>query len=416
MTLPVAFNKLSAANLAAQSAEQLSLAAVPILAVLLLKAGPAEIGLLGIAQTLPFLLLSIPLGLATDRYSRRHIMLIAEFLRAASLLGLLLVVLLGWTSLVWLGLLGFVGATGTVAFSVAAPATVQSLVERSDLPKANSRLELARSTAYALGPTLAGALVAWAGASSAFVLGAILSVIALIMLSALPVLVPTAKEGKGRNVFQDLKEGALFVWNQAYLRPILLTSVVWNLAWFVLQAAYVPYALRTLGMSTQTLGFTLGAQGLGMVIGALFATKVMSRLNSGHTIIIGPLFSLVASTLMACTLLWPSAWLAGFAFFLFGVGPIIWTVSTMTLRQRITAPEILGRVSSIFLTANMGARPIGAALGAALGGAIGAIGGSAGTTAAANASGEVVCLLVSVALFAVQFVAIVWSPVRSLKV
>ena len=73
-------------NLAAQSAEQLSLAAVPIVAVLALGAGPGEIGLLATAQTLPFLLMSIPLGLVADRTSRRRLIIGAEVLRAVALL------------------------------------------------------------------------------------------------------------------------------------------------------------------------------------------------------------------------------------------------------------------------------------------------------------------------------------------
>ena len=65
-----ALNTLTATNLAAQSAEQISLAAVPMVAVLALNAGPGEIGALDTAQTLPFLLLSIPAGVLADRWSR----------------------------------------------------------------------------------------------------------------------------------------------------------------------------------------------------------------------------------------------------------------------------------------------------------------------------------------------------------
>ncbi len=80
------FYRLAWSNLAAQSAEQLSLAAVPIVAVLALGAGPGEIGLLATAQTLPFLLMSIPLGLLADRTSRRRLIIGAEVLRAVALL------------------------------------------------------------------------------------------------------------------------------------------------------------------------------------------------------------------------------------------------------------------------------------------------------------------------------------------
>ena len=96
---------LSWCNLAAQSAEQISLAAVPIVAVMLLQAGPGEIGMLTTAQTLPFLLLSIPMGVLADRWSRSRLMVLAEGMRALSLLALLWVVSSGSLSFAVLAVL-----------------------------------------------------------------------------------------------------------------------------------------------------------------------------------------------------------------------------------------------------------------------------------------------------------------------
>jgi MFS family permease len=144
--LPRPFVRLAWANLAAQSAEQLSLAAVPIVAVLALGAGAGEIGALGVAQTLPYLLLSIPFGLLADRTSRRRLIVLAEGLRALTLVGLMLAVATGHLSLGLLAVLGFLGAVGTVGFSVAAPALVPALVPRAALARANGRLELARTS------------------------------------------------------------------------------------------------------------------------------------------------------------------------------------------------------------------------------------------------------------------------------
>ena len=193
--LPRPFHPLAWANLAAQSAEQVSLAAVPIVAVLALGAGPGEIGTLSAAQSLPFLLLSLPAGLLADRWSRRRLLVWAEVLRAISLLGLLTATATGQLSVTLLAVLGFLGATGTVGFSVAAPAITPTLVPRAALAAANSRLELARSAAFAGGPALAGALVAWAGASSAFVLATLLSVAAVTALLRLP---EAARTGRTR--------------------------------------------------------------------------------------------------------------------------------------------------------------------------------------------------------------------------
>src|ERR1700680_3094326 len=87
--LPPAFTRLAWSNLAAQSAEQIGLAAAPIVAVLALGAGAGATGLLQAAQTLPFLLLALPAGMLADRTSRRLLMAAAELMRAASLLAIL---------------------------------------------------------------------------------------------------------------------------------------------------------------------------------------------------------------------------------------------------------------------------------------------------------------------------------------
>ena len=396
-TLPQSFNTLAGANLAAQAAEQVSLAAVPIVAVLALNAGPGEIGLLNTAQSLPFLLLSIPLGLLADRSSRRRLMVAAEALRALSLAGLLAATASGQLSLALLAVLGFVGASGTVGFSVAAPALVPALVPRALLGVANSRLELARSAAFAAGPAAAGAVVSWAGASTAFLLATMLSALAVALLLRLPE--PPRTPAPPRHPWLELKDGGRLVWGHALLRPILLTAVAWNLSWFVLQAAYVPYALRTLGLSAQAVGFTLASYGAGMVIGALAAPRFLAALPFGTVVVVGPVVSVAAMATMVATLLWPSGVLAGLAFFLFGVGPILWTISSTTLRQTVTPQALLGRVSSIFLTVNMGARPLGAALG-------GLVGAQWGAGA---------CLVLALAGFVVQAALIFASPVRRLQ-
>ena len=395
--LPRSLLALTNANLAAQLAEQLSLAAVPIVAVLVLGAGPGDIGLLATAQTLPFLLLSIPLGLLADRTSRRRLMVWAETLRALALFGLMAAVMSGQLSIGLLAVLGFVGAVGTVGFSVAAPALVPALVPREALARANGRLELARSAAFAAGPALGGALVTWAGAPAAFVLAAVLSVSAVVLLLRL-VEPPRARMAR-RHPLLDIRDGAHWVWRHALLRPIFLTAVAWNISWFVLQAAYVPYAIRLLGLNAAAVGMTLAAYGAGMVVGALMAPQVVARMSFGRAIQLGPAVSVLAALTMVATLALPSGVLAGLAFFLFGAGPIVWTITSTTLRQTVTPGAMLGRVSAIFLAANTGARPIGAALGGFLG----------------ATWGEPACLVLALAGFAVQAWVIFGSQVRGLQ-
>src|SRR5215212_11375769 len=104
--LPLTFNRLAWSNLSAQSAEQIALAAAPIVAVLMLGVGEGATGLLQTALTLPFILFAIPAGLLADRISRRALMAGAEALRAAALLGILALI---WFNLLTLPMLALLG-------------------------------------------------------------------------------------------------------------------------------------------------------------------------------------------------------------------------------------------------------------------------------------------------------------------
>ena len=365
VVLSASFRRLAWSNLLAQSAEQLSLAAVPIVAVLLLKAGPGEIGLLASIQSLPFLLLSMPLGLLADRTSRTRLMALAETLRALALLLLLALIVTGNVSIAALAVIGFIAAVGTVAFSVAAPSLVPALVPVEGLAQANGRLELARSAAFAAGPALAGALIAWTGASAAFVLSGMLSVAAVLCLRGIRE--PARAAMPERHPLLELQDGAKWVWQSDLLRPMMFCSVAWNISWFMLQAAYVPYAINDLGLDASGVGVTLALYGVGMILGALLAPRVVRALPFGQAILLGPYFSVLAAVTMALTLYWPQGWLAALSYFFFGVGPIIWTITSTTLRQTVTPCAMIGRVTSINIVASTGARPLGAALGGVVG-------------------------------------------------
>jgi len=319
----------------------------------------------------------------------------AEGLRAAALFAILLLIWLDLLSLPLLSLLGFVAVCGTVAYSVAAPALVPSLVTPQLLPAANARIELARTIAFASGPALGGVLVGWVGAAPAFGFAAALSVIAVVLLSGIyePVRAPAPR----RHPLQEIREGANFVLHHPLLRPVFITQFIFNTASFLLLAVFVPYAVRRLGLSATGVGITLGMYGVGMVAGALLATRVMRRLAFGTVIGLGPVTGFIAAGVMALTTVIPSPWLAGLSFFLLGAGPILWVISTTTLRQSVTPPSLLGRVSAINIM-SYGARPLGSALGAVVGGFYGAE----------------ACLYLAAIIFGAQALVILLSPAVSL--
>jgi predicted MFS family arabinose efflux permease len=303
---------------------------------------------------------------------------------------------LGGLSVPLLAILGFFGACGTVVYGVSAPALVPALVARKELPAANGRIELARTAALAAGPALGGVLVGWTGGSPAFALAAALSLCAVVLLAGINE--PPRDLSSRRHPWRDVREGATFVLRHRLLRPIFVTQFVFNIALFVILAIYVPYAIRALGLSAAGVGVTLSALGAGMVVGAIFAARIMRRLAMGTVIAIGPIAGFLASLLMVATIWVPSPVLAGCSFFLMGVGPILWVVSTTTLRQTITPQNLLGRVSAINTLAT-GARPVGAAIGAVVG----------------ELSGAEACLFVAAIGFLAQAVVILMSPVPRLR-
>jgi predicted MFS family arabinose efflux permease len=394
--LPATFARLAWSNLAAQSAEQIALAAAPIAAVLLLGAGEAATGLLQTAQTLPFVSIAIPAGLLADRMSRRRLMASAEALRAAALVAILLLIWSGSLTLPLLALLGFVSVCGTVVYSVAAPALVPSLVPSQSLAAANARIELARTMAFAGGPAIGGALVGWIGFGFAFGVAALLSTAAVVLLGGIhePLRTPTPHR---RHPLAEIRDGAAFVFQHPLLRPVFVTQLIFGTAAFLILAVFVPFAVRRLGLTASGVGLVLGMYGVGMVVGALLATRMLRRWPFGRVVALGPVTGFGASLLMAITTVIPWPVLAGLSFFLLGAGPIIWVISTTTLRQAVTPPSLLGRVSAINIM-SYGARPLGAALGAIVGGFFGAE----------------ACFWLAAVFFAWQAAVIIFSPVVGL--
>ena len=164
------------------------------------------------------------------------------------------------------------------------------------------------------------------------------------------------------------------------------------------QAAYVPYAARAQGLSANAIGLTLACDGVGMVVGALAAPRVVAAMPFGRANLVGPAMSVLAMALIVATLVWPTVTMAALAFFSFGAEPILWTITSVTLRQTGTPSAMLGRVGSIFVTVRVGARPLGGALGALVG----------------SQWGEAACLWLALVVFCVQLTVIMDSPVRTL--
>src|SRR5581483_7352228 len=172
----------------------------------------------------------------------------------------------------------------------------------------------ARTVAFASGPALGGVLVGWIGAAPAFGVAAALSGVAVVLLSG--IFEPARDVAAPRHPLQDVREGVTFVLHHALLRPVFVTQFIFNTGSFLVLAVFVPYAVRHLSLSATGVGTTLAMYGVGMVVGALAATRVMKKLAFGTVIGLGPVTGFVASGVMALTTIVPTPLLAALSFFL----------------------------------------------------------------------------------------------------
>ncbi|WP_374466851.1 MFS transporter [Ferrovibrio sp.] len=397
-----AFRRLWFANLAANGGEQLALAAIPLMAALALGATPEQMGGLSALQTLPYLLLSLVAGIWADRFPRHWLMAGSEAVRALLLLWLPLLAFTGWLGLAGLAVLGFALSAATVLFNVAAQAYLPALVGREGLARANARLEFARAAAVFLGPGLAGMVAGWTSPTAALAVSGVTSALAAWLLAA-PMMrrdVPQAQSGLP--IGRALAEGFTLVWRHALLRAIAGCAMAWNFSWFVLMAVLVLFATNDLGLTPAQIGFALGAQGLGMLLATVCMPFIHASLRLGTMILLGPAMSVFAAlSVGGATLLQGMGAFAALCagFFLFGFGPMLWTIGQTSLRQAIVPARLIGRVSAIQQVATLGMRPLGALAG-------GWVGGQYGLTAA---------IWLAVAGYGVQLAVILLSPMPYLS-
>ena len=280
----------------------------------------------------------------------------AEALRAVALAAILLLTWLGLLTLPWLATLGFAAVCGTVVYSVrgtgagalagdAGAAAGSECENRAGAHRGLCERPCAGRRAGRMGRRRAGIRAA-----------AALSIVAVVLLSA-GIYEPERQPAPRRHPLQEIREGAAFVLHHALLRPVFVTQFIFNTASFLVLAVFVPYAVRHLGLSAFGIGTTLAMYGIGMMMGALLATRVMKRLAFGTVIGLGPVTGFAAAAVLAATTVIASPLLAGLGFFLLGAGPILWVISTTTLRQSVTPPSLLGRVSAINIL-SYGARPL----------------------------------------------------------
>ncbi|MFE9691236.1 MFS transporter [Micromonospora sp. NPDC005806] len=344
--------------------------AVPLLAADVLDASVFQVSLLTVLAWLPYLIFSLPAGILADRVDQRRLMIGCDLGRAALLLSVPVVALVGHLTLTFLyAVVGLCGVL-TVAFTVAYRSLLPALVPVGDLTSANARLEVSENLAQLAGPSAGGMLVGLLGAARTFVadgLSFVASALTLFLVRHRP-----GPQADGRvPVRAALTEGLGFIRRQRILALVLACTATSNFFVIATRAIEVPYLLRVLHASPVTIGLLFSLGSVGGLLAGVLAGRLTALLGGARTIWVsmavpGPLY-----------LLMPLA-RPGWGALLYGVGTaafaanaVLFNVAAMSYRQRVTPARLLGRVNAAFLWICYGVIPLGALLGGTLGSRLG---------------------------------------------
>jgi MFS family permease len=375
--------------------DQVSLLALPLVAVLTLDAGPAGVGLLTAAGWAPHLVLSLFAGPWVDqRRSKRRILVVTDLLRAAALATVPLAYAFGALTMAQLVAVALVVGAFTVVFDLGYSTFLPLVVPREDAADAQGRLSFSRSASYLGGPALAGALVQLFSAPAVILLDACSFVASSFFASRAVVDEPVPEPVTG-SVWQRLGEGLRFVLGHPLIRAGIACTTTINFFNLMFNAIVVLFMVEELGLSPGVIGLVLGVAAVGALVGAAVAPAVGRRLGIGRAVVLGsvlfpaPLiaFPFVSGPepVVIATLIVAEAAAA------FGV--MIYDVNLNALNWLATPWRLRGRQSGAARFFNYGVRPIGALAGGLLAEAIGVRG--ALLVGAVGACGGVLWLLAS---------------------
>jgi MFS family permease len=365
------FRSLWGAETISQFGTQVSLLALPLVAILVLKETTFKVALLTTVEYLPFLLFALPAGVWVDRLRRRPILVLADIGRAAALLSVPIAHWLGVLTIWQLYAVGFVTGVCTVFFDVAYQSYLPALVGREQIVEGNSKLELSRSAANIGGPGLAGLLVSALTAPVAVFVDAASFLASALLLGRIRQAEETPPREERRPLRVELVEGLRYVARQSLQRGMVACVALSNFSSNVAFSILLVYAVRELGLTAATIGLALAVGNVGPLLAALTARRISARLGVGRTIVgaacfFGPGILLIAAAPRDNPIPFIVA-----AMIVMGFGIVIYNVTAISLIQAITPDRMLGRANASRRFIVWGVIPLGALAGGALGSWIG---------------------------------------------
>ncbi|MBX7464643.1 MFS transporter [Streptomyces sp. NPDC059095] len=366
------FRLLLAGAAAGQAGAQVTLVALPLVAVLELKAPAFQVGLLTAAETAAFLLIGLPAGAWVDRMRKLSLMIRADVVRSLAMASIPLAAIADVLTMVQLYAVALVVGVATVFFDVAHQSYLPQLLPREHLVAGNGALETVRSSAQVAGPGLGGGLVQLVGAHLAIVADAIGYAISALFLLAIRRPESKPEPVPGASLRKEVGEGLRFVLGHPLLRVIAGTTGLGNFFTAMLMATQTVFLVRVLDLPPAAVGAMLSASAVGGLAGALCAGRLAGRFGQARVIWLSALVT------GPFALLWPLS-AAGAAAALFAVasgvvffGAVVYNVAQVSFRQTLCPPRLLGRMNATLRFLMWGTLPLGALAGGAVADAYGA--------------------------------------------
>lgn len=347
--------------------------ALPLTAVLVLGATPAQMGVLGAANGLAVLTVSPIGGVWVDRIRRRPLLMAADLGRAALLTTVPLAALFGWLRIEQLYIVAALVGILTVLFNIAHPSYLPSLIAQEELVEGNSKLGISDSLAEIGGPAVAGPLVQLLSAPFTLVFDALSFLFSAACLTLIRTQEPLPGLEERMSLWRDLIDGLKLVLKNPLLRNLAISAAIFECFGNFVGALYALYIIRQLGIPPLFLGFLIAAGGLSALIGAFLAERVVRSLGLGKAIgaglflygAFGLLTPLAGGPLVLALTLLFLAQLMGDA------SVSVYLISEVSLRQSLVPAAMLGRINASMQFLSQGVAPIGALFAGILGGIIG---------------------------------------------
>jgi MFS family permease len=313
-----------------------------------------------IAATVPRTVLVLVGGAITDRLSPRLVMAASHFARGAIVAALAIIVATHNVRTWELFAVAIAFGVADAFFGPASNTIIPSLVDRSELPKANALVGASEQVSMLLGPVISGILVATGGLTTAFAINAASFFIAGPIMLSVPVQQPTKTQ---HNVLTDIRAGLGYVIRSSQMRAILVFIAAGSLAYSGLFSVGIPALAKHSG-GALTLGAMISAWGFGQLVGTISAARTGLPRRWGLLII-----AVIACEVFTLAVLgyFGNPWVVVALFVPLGAFVAYQSdVGLPTWIQSRTPGELLGRVNSIVDLTQQALQPVSLAMMGAL--------------------------------------------------